>query len=130
MKIETFEDGSTIETNEETGNRTVCGVLAHKEYTKRLRAEAGAHNGVYTFGANENQKRFLEIYKTQLALVVQESPQDYAWPIANVSAVADKMFAGLLRGSANTEGRAMAGTCKALGIKHTYKAINAFLGVY
>lgn len=39
MKTETFQDGSTIETNEETGNRTVCGKLAHDEYFKRLEAE-------------------------------------------------------------------------------------------
>lgn len=50
MKIETFEDGSTIETNEETGNQTVCGALAHKEYLIRLRTETNAHNGIYTFG--------------------------------------------------------------------------------
>lgn len=39
MKTETFEDGSTIDTDEVTGNRTVCGSLAHKEYFKRLAGE-------------------------------------------------------------------------------------------
>lgn len=39
MKTETFSDGSTIETDELTGNRTVFGELAHTEYFKRLQAE-------------------------------------------------------------------------------------------
>jgi hypothetical protein len=39
MKTETFLDGSTIDTDEETGNRTVCGPLAHREYFKRLAQE-------------------------------------------------------------------------------------------
>ncbi len=39
MKIETFADGSTIETDETTGNRTVFGSLAHREYFKRLAQE-------------------------------------------------------------------------------------------
>lgn len=39
MKTETFADGSTIDTDEVTGNRTVCGKLAHDEYFKRLKSE-------------------------------------------------------------------------------------------
>jgi len=35
-KTETFSDGSTIDTDETTGNRTVCGKLAHEEYFRRL----------------------------------------------------------------------------------------------
>lgn len=36
---ETFSDGSTIDTDPITGNRTVFGAMAHTEYFKRLRAE-------------------------------------------------------------------------------------------
>jgi hypothetical protein len=39
MKVETFADGSTIETDETEGNRTVCGQMAHDEYFKRLANE-------------------------------------------------------------------------------------------
>ena len=39
MKIETFKDGSTIETDRITGLRTVCGRMAHQEYFARLKAE-------------------------------------------------------------------------------------------
>jgi hypothetical protein len=39
MKTETFPDGSTIDTDEATGNRTVVGKLAHDEYFRRLEDE-------------------------------------------------------------------------------------------
>ena len=41
--------------------------------------------------------------------------------------LADKMMPALVRGSANKDGKGIQRTCKALGIKHTYKAINEFL---
>lgn len=39
MKTEKFADGSTIDTDETTGNLTVCGKLAHDAYFARLREE-------------------------------------------------------------------------------------------
>lgn len=40
--LETFPDGSSIETDPTTGNRTVIGQQAHTEYFKRLAAERAA----------------------------------------------------------------------------------------
>ena len=41
--------------------------------------------------------------------------------------LAEKMMPTLIRGSASKDGKGINRTCKALGIKHTYKAINDFL---
>ena len=41
--------------------------------------------------------------------------------------LAEKMMPALIRGSASKDGKGINRTCKALGIKHTYKAINDFL---
>lgn len=42
-------------------------------------------------------------------------------------ALAAKMLAGLADGSADKSGEGVVRACKALGIKHTYKAIAAYL---
>lgn len=36
VTTETFPDGSTIDTDNKTGNLTVCGAMAHKAYFARL----------------------------------------------------------------------------------------------
>lgn len=41
--------------------------------------------------------------------------------------MARKMTSGLIDGTANKDGRGIELTCKELNIKHTYKAIKAFL---
>ena len=52
-----------------------------------------------------------------LAVFRWNTPEDLAY----------KMMAAFIRGSANKDGKGIQRTCKALGIKHTYKAINEFL---
>lgn len=54
---------------------------------------------------------------------------DYAYSAAHITpeALAAKMTDGLLTGRANKDGKGIANTCKALGIKYTYTAIKAFL---
>ena len=42
-------------------------------------------------------------------------------------ALADKMIAGLLDGTADKGGEGVKTTCKVLGLKHTYKAIRDYL---
>lgn len=42
-------------------------------------------------------------------------------------ALAEKMTAGLLEGTADKDGEGVKRSCKTLGIKPTYKAIKAFL---
>ena len=66
MKTETFQDGSTIETDEATGNRTVCGKLAHEEYFRRLRAEqitAETSPAVIAFCADTDGTRKCELIR-------------------------------------------------------------------
>ena len=41
--------------------------------------------------------------------------------------LAERMMPALVRGSASKDGKGIQRTCKALGIKYTYKAINEFL---
>ena len=41
--------------------------------------------------------------------------------------LADAMIAGLANGSADKEGAPVKRACKALGIKHTYKALREYL---
>lgn len=73
-----------------------------------------------------NQQRFADLYRSNLHRVVVEQPQEYAFIADKVDEVADKMIAAIARGSANKDGYAFKMTCKALGIAHTYKAINAY----
>jgi len=52
-----------------------------------------------------------------LAVFRWNTPEDLAY----------KMMAAFKNGSANKDGKGIQRTCKALEIKHTYKAINEFL---
>lgn len=66
-----------------------------------------------------------DIYREELANAVRDYPNEYAWPIDQVPVVADRMVDAMKRGSYNKDGRAFKATCRRLGIKHTYTAINA-----
>ena len=70
---------------------------------------------------------FCDTYRRNLTKARTEHPQEYPWPIEQLQTVADKMVAAIQRGSFNKESRAFRDTCKELGIKHTYTAINAFI---
>lgn len=93
-----------------------------------------------------NKKKLAEfekVYFKHLSTAVLEHPEDYPWAYGpteirgnlyskvldrmSVLQVADKMIAAVERGSFNKEGHAFKATCKELGIKHTYKAIDEFL---
>lgn len=52
----------------------------------------------------------------------------YGWPASEAPTVAAKMRAAWERGTGSKDGDAFKATCKQLGISHTYKAINAYLG--
>ena len=70
--------------------------------------------------------RFDEEYRRQLARCFDTDPDYQLRPGMTSDDVATKMLAALDTGRANKEGKAFARTCKALGISHTYKAINAY----
>ena len=74
-----------------------------------------------------NFERFAECYRRKLKEAVTARPEDYRYAVGQTDEITDKMMAALLRGSANKDGYAFKQTCKELGIKHTYQAINAFI---
>lgn len=71
--------------------------------------------------------------KFQAELTVQYTrlfaTPEYAMAAARYTpeSLAKEMTSGLIKGKANKEGKGIENTCKALGIKHTYTAITAFL---
>lgn len=83
----------------------------------------------------------IAVYREELARAVAEHPEEYPWataptvihgnlgttilPARTVTEVADKMADAIRTRSYNKDGRAMRATCKRLGIKYTYTAINA-----
>src|SRR5690349_6970062 len=86
MTTETFEDGSTIETDEVTGNRTVCGPMAHREYFKRLRdtkvMRAEPVVAVVEFCVNPNGTRKAElIRRTVTNPITCQFAGDYTWEV-------------------------------------------------
>lgn len=62
-----FNDGSSIETDEATGNRTVVGNLAHDEYFKRLAEERNAAECAVVFSClNADGTRRAEIIRKRV----------------------------------------------------------------
>lgn len=77
-----------------------------------------------------NQQRFdqfVTLYAEKLTQLRNDRPKEYVWPVADLPAVIGRMTEAIRKGSFNKDGLAFQATCKALGIPHTYKAINAFL---
>lgn len=70
---------------------------------------------------------FMGVYAESLRRAVLEYPLDYTWPVEQVPTVAARMEAAIIRGSFNHDGHGFKGACKAVGIKHTRKAIIAYL---
>ena len=84
MKTETFTDGSTIETDELTGNRTVCGKLAHDEYFKRLRAERITREtspAVIAFCQNMDGRRKAELIRRNTHPNLIDTFGQYVWEV-------------------------------------------------
>ena len=74
-----------------------------------------------------NRNRFLAVYREKLAAAITKHPDQYVWPIEELGPVMGRMTAALDRGSYSKDGLAFRATCRALGIKHTYTAINQFI---
>jgi len=75
-----------------------------------------------------NLDRFVTVYTAQLQHEF-DTNLEYALVSKQTSAhdLAVRMAEGLMKGSASKDGRAIKSTCKALGIKYTYKAIAEYL---
>lgn len=71
--------------------------------------------------------RFAEVYTAALKTAHAEHPEIYTFPASELPIVTEQMLAAWRRGSASNTGPAIKATCKALGIKTTYKAIRAYL---
>lgn len=71
--------------------------------------------------------KFMETYRAELIKARAEHPAEYSWPDSKFETVLARMRAAFERGSFLNSGRAIKATCKALGIKNTYKAIGAYL---
>lgn len=83
---------------------------------------------------------FMFAYEPALLQAVKDKPQDYPWAYdfngstmgttleQRVARVAGKMRDAIYNGSYNHDGRGFELACKTLGIPHTRKAIEAYLG--
>ncbi len=71
--------------------------------------------------------KWMAEYEKQLLLAVEKFPKEYGFGPEMVSEVAGRMRRAFCAGTFDKDGRAIKATCKALGIKHTYKAIKEFI---
>ncbi len=71
---------------------------------------------------------FTEEFDKQLRIAHEKHPEVYMFPASRIPDVVDRMRAAFIRGSYNKDGAAIRATCKVLGIKYTYAAINLFIG--
>lgn len=69
---------------------------------------------------------FIE-YEKQLTQAVEAHREYYTYPIDDVPVVVARMRAAVKAGTYNKDGIGFTRTCKALGIKYTYAAINAYV---
>jgi hypothetical protein len=77
--------------------------------------------------AQTNRAKFLALYEPELKRRVEAEPDQYAFAVDKVPAVAELMVAALKAGSANKDSAAIRVVCHKLGIKYTYEAIKEFL---
>lgn len=77
----------------------------------------------------DNFDLFCQTYKKKLEEAVIKWPQDYPWyPNLSIETVYGRMVTAFKNKSYNKDGHAIKNTCKELNIKHTYKAIQEYLG--
>ena len=75
----------------------------------------------------KNLRQWNDEYANQLRQSVTQNYGLYAYDLSEVPAVAGRMAVAFERGSYNKDSHAIRATCHAFKIKHTYKAIDAFL---
>lgn len=78
-----------------------------------------------------NLDNFISVYEMSLLANLAANPSNYAYGPDDVSGLMAKMRAQMLKlgGGSIMRGPTRAATCKALGIKDTDKAINAYLDI-
>jgi len=70
---------------------------------------------------------FGAVYHVELEKAVREHPDEYGYPVENVPTVVGRMMAAIRAESFNKDSRAIRATFRAFGLKHTYKALRAWL---
>lgn len=70
-----------------------------------------------------NLNEFMRIYTLELAECVRTMPIEYAYGVEMVPTVAERMRNAIVKRSYNIHSPAFKRTCKAFGIKPTYKAV-------
>lgn len=71
--------------------------------------------------------RFMQEFCNQLADLHAQNPRRYKWPITELPNVVGRMKTSLVYNGYEKDAPAVKATCKALGIKNTYEAINMFI---
>jgi hypothetical protein len=74
-----------------------------------------------------NFECFMEIYSEKLKEMRSKYPNEYVWRESELSTVLNKMRSAIESGTFNKDSKTFKATCKELGIKHTYAAINEFI---
>ena len=84
----------------------------------------------------DNPEKFLTQYLLALRESIDQNPGQYRWYLQDLSLndqnqlvrdFAAKMVTALKKGEADKDSPTVKKTCKSLGIRHTYKAIELFL---
>ena len=71
---------------------------------------------------------FLRVYRERLEQARLAHPDEYTWPLSELDVVYGRMVPAIDRGTFNKDSRTFRNTCRELGIRHTYKAIAAYIG--
>lgn len=74
---------------------------------------------------SNNSELFWSTYQSHLESRANNG--HYKWPASEAPDVARRMRAAWEAGTASKDGQAFKSTCKSLGIKHTYKAMRAYI---
>ena len=70
---------------------------------------------------------FAAVYRIELERAVIDHPEEYGYPVEAVPVVVGRMLDAIRAHTFNKDSRALKATCKAFGLKHTYKALYAWL---
>lgn len=74
----------------------------------------------------ERVETFVSFYGPALMKATEDYPEEYFYKGPDVAGVVSRMRAAFISGSYNHDGRAIKAACKAVGIKHTRTAMEAF----
>lgn len=74
-----------------------------------------------------NESFFFLLWSIYLKRCVQTNPEQYAYSINNIEPILQRMNKAVITRAYNKDGDALRLTCKALGFRNTYTAINEYL---